>query len=130
MRSDRKSCVRQGGWRTQRTVGALFAICLALTMAFSGCAKRTSDDRPRYHLVGKVVSIDINDGTATIDHQAIPGYMEAMTMPYAAENPSDLKKLEPGDEIKADIVIDQGVPLLSNIVITGKATAEKPVAKP
>jgi protein SCO1/2 len=72
-------------------------------------------------LEGKVLSVDMHEGTATIDHKAIPGYMDAMTMPYAAKDPKDLTKISPGDQITADLVEEDGVPLLTNIVVTQKA---------
>ena len=35
-----------------------------------------------YVLKGTIVGRDAGDNTLTVDHQAIPGYMEAMTMDY------------------------------------------------
>lgn len=102
-------------------VGRVFLlVALAAVFVFGGCSKK-ADTRPRFHLEGKVVSVDLHDGTATIDHKDIPGFMDAMTMPYAAENPRELEKLSPGDQITANIVEDQGVPLLENIVVKQKA---------
>jgi len=106
-------------WRRIASV-ATVVFALAAAALFGGCAKK-QDTRQRFHLEGKVVSVDLHDGTATIDHKAIPGYMDAMTMPYAAENPKDLEKIAAGDQITADIVEDAGVPLLTNIVVTQKA---------
>lgn len=95
---------------------ACVAILILGGALMAACHKK--DDQPRYHLEGKVVAVNLQEGTATIDAKAIPGYMEAMAMPYAAENPKDLGKLKAGDQIKADLVVDQGVPLLANIVVT------------
>ncbi len=36
-----------------------------------------------YTLEGKVISRDPADNTLRIDHKAIPGFMEAMTMDYS-----------------------------------------------
>jgi protein SCO1/2 len=36
---------------------------------------------------------------AVIRHETIPGYMDAMTMPFNVKNPAELKPLQPGDEI-------------------------------
>lgn len=36
-----------------------------------------------YTLEGKIVSRDIGDNTLLVDHKAIPGFMEAMTMDYS-----------------------------------------------
>ena len=35
-----------------------------------------------YVLKGKIVGRDAGDNTLTVDHESIPGYMEAMTMDY------------------------------------------------
>jgi protein SCO1/2 len=37
--------------------------------------------------------------TAVIAHEAIPGYMEAMTMIFDVKSPDEIKTLQPGDEI-------------------------------
>ena len=52
---------------------------------------------------GKVIEIDRAAGKLVIDHQAIPGYMGAMTMPYAVSNPNFLDRMEPGMDIKFTI---------------------------
>jgi hypothetical protein len=39
-------------------------------------------------LGGKVVSIDAASGMVTVDHEAIPGFMDAMTMPYKLKDAS------------------------------------------
>ena len=50
--------------------------------------------------IGKVVKIDHSAGKLVIDHQAIPGYMGAMTMPYAVSSPHLLEQIKPGMDIK------------------------------
>ena len=103
--------------------GSLAVLTIAILAAFAlgACSKKPADTGPRYHLEGKVLSVDMHEGTATIDHKAIPGYMDAMTMPYAAKDPKDLARVSPGDQITADLVEEDGVPLLTNIVVTQKA---------
>jgi Cu/Ag efflux protein CusF len=49
---------------------------------------------------GKVIEIDRAAGRLVIDHQAIPGYMGAMTMPYAVSSPNALDHIVPGMGIK------------------------------
>ena len=110
-----------------RASAAVVSLALAAAVLFGGCGKK-QDARQRFHLEGKVVSVDLHEGTATIDHKDIPGFMSAMTMPYAAENRKDLENLKAGDQITADIVEEQGVPLLTNIVVTQKAAGS--AAKP
>ena len=57
-----------------------------------------------YHLRGKVVSTDAPHGIVVLDHEAIPGFMDAMTMPYQLKDPSIIGELHPGDVITADVL--------------------------
>lgn len=77
----------------------------------------------RYKLVGKIVSIDAGQKTLTIDGQDIPGFMAAMVMPYPVLHADQLNGLEAGDEITADVVVNQSdmSAHLENIVVTKKA---------
>jgi protein SCO1 len=83
-----------------------------------------------YHLRGKVVSTDAAKGEVTLNHDAIPGLMDAMTMPYKLKDPSILGELHPGDVITADVLVspDPDVDyLLDHIVVVAQA---KPDYKP
>ena len=60
-----------------------------------------------YHLRGKVVSTDSATGEVTLNHEAIPGFMDAMTMPYKLKDPSILSELHPGDTITADVLVSK-----------------------
>jgi protein SCO1/2 len=79
----------------------------------------------RYHLKGKVVSIDKPSKMAIIDGEDVPGFMAAMTMPYSVKPESELDKLSPGDSITADIVVQDDNGWLENIVVTRHAGAAK-----
>jgi Cu/Ag efflux protein CusF len=54
---------------------------------------------------GIVVEIDSAAGKLVINHEAIPGYMGAMTMPYPVSSPKLLDHIEPRMEIK--FIIDR-----------------------
>jgi protein SCO1/2 len=41
----------------------------------------------------------------TIRHEAIPGFMEAMTMPFHLEDPAALEDLRPGDEVEGKLEV-------------------------
>lgn len=61
-----------------------------------------------------------------LDHEAIPGFMEAMTMAYKLADPSVLSELHPGDRIAATLVTGQDAagPInmrLEHIVVVGQA---------
>jgi protein SCO1/2 len=83
-----------------------------------------------YHLRGKVVATDAAKGEVTLDHEAIPGFMEAMTMPYKLKDASILGELHPGDRITADVQVSPDPNadyLLDHIVVIAQA---RPDTKP
>jgi protein SCO1/2 len=77
----------------------------------------------RYHLRGKVVSIDKKANMANIDGEDIPGFMGAMTMPYQVKPVSELDKLAPGDAITADVVVQDDNSWLENVAVTSHSAA-------
>jgi protein SCO1/2 len=77
-----------------------------------------------YHLRGKVVSTNAAKGEVTLDHEAIPGFMDAMTMPFTLKDASILGELHPGDVITADLLVSQDQDadiLLDHIVVVAQA---------
>ena len=77
-----------------------------------------------YKLRGKVISTDAARGEVTVNHQAIPGFMDAMTMPYKLKDASIVSELHPGDVITADLLVSQDADadyLLDHIVVVAQA---------
>ena len=77
-----------------------------------------------YHLRGKVVSTDAAHGIVVLDHEAIPGFMDGMTMPYQLKEPSIVTELHPGDIITADVLVQktgEETVHLDHIVVVGQA---------
>jgi protein SCO1 len=88
----------------------LFLLLLITTLLISACrpAESVSSNSAakRYEFKGKVVSIDKAAKRATIDHDAIPGFMEAMTMEFPIHEDWVWDELHPGSEIRAELVVD------------------------
>lgn len=61
-----------------------------------------------YKLRGRVISVNSTTGEVMLAHDAIPGFMEAMTMPYKLKDPGILGELHPGDVLTADLFVSQG----------------------
>ena len=78
----------------------------------------------RYELKGRVISIDKSAKQVTVDHEDIPGFMGAMTMPYAVKDERALERLVPNDQVTAKVVSSGGSYWLEEIVVT------KPAPKP
>jgi len=76
-----------------------------------------------YKLRGKVVATNPASGEVTLNHEAIPGFMEAMTMPYKLKDANILNELHPRDVITSDLLVSEGSDasvLLDHIVVVGQ----------
>jgi protein SCO1/2 len=104
--------------------------CLLLTgvLWFSGCrpasAPRAADAAREYELRGKVVAVDVAKKRVTIDHEAMPGYMEAMTMPFAIRDDEMLGILAPGDTVTGKLLVEQNI---SWIVVQSVSKPSEPI---
>ncbi|MGA8043459.1 MAG: copper-binding protein, partial [Terracidiphilus sp.] len=107
------------------------ALSMLIIAGLSGChsgqqaapSSVTSPNYKVYKLRGKVVAANPSTGEVTLDHEAIPGFMEAMTMPYKLKDPSILSELHPGDVITADVLVSQDADatvLLDHIVVVAQ----------
>jgi protein SCO1 len=102
-----------------------------------GC-RQSNDSAPAagevktFPIRGKIMSVDAAKGSVLLDHEAVPGFMEAMTMSYKLKNATVLSELHPGDRISAKLLVhktSEGYedPELDEIVVTAQA---KPDYKP
>jgi protein SCO1/2 len=87
----------------------------------AGCRK--GPPAQKYDLKGKVVEVDSQLRRVTIAHDEIPGYMDAMTMPFLVKDDWVLGVARPGDNISATLVIDGKQSWLENAVITEESDA-------
>jgi protein SCO1 len=82
-----------------------------------GCAHK------RYPMQGEVIAKNAVTGEIMVKHGDIPGFMEAMTMPYRVKDPAFLREVQPGDKIAAEVVVgrDRSDYWLENVRITDKS---------
>ncbi len=118
----------------------LFFLCLLAVLPIAGCHQSSPPASPgasaslkSFPVRGEVVSTDATH--VTLDHEAVPGFMEAMTMPYKLKDPSIVSELHPGDRITATIRVQQDEggyhdAELDNIVVVAQAKPDyKPAAQ-
>ena len=105
-----------------------FLIILLSSIVFAGCQNATSSNSPanvkRYELRGKVVSVDRLKKTAKVEHEEIPGFMDAMTMDFPIHEDRVWTDLLPGVAVRADLVVDSSAKepyWLENISIVSPA---------
>lgn len=88
-----------------------YFVFLFLAVFLFACKSAVSSDEQlsaakRYQLRGKVVAVDKTAKKATIDHEAVEGYMGGMTMDFPIHADWVWNDLLPGCEIRADLVVD------------------------
>lgn len=103
----------------------LFSLVVVTT---TSCGNGISSNAKRFELHGKVVSVQPEDKQVTVTHDQIPGYMDAMTMPFSVRNTSLLSEMKAGDEITASLVVDGSRSWLDEISIVRSVPMEGPVS--
>lgn len=80
------------------------AIVAGLVVVLAGC-QRPAASRV-YDVKGVVVAVDSASRTLELDHEAIPGYMNAMRMTYPVADAKLLDGLVAGDSIRGTLRVD------------------------
>jgi protein SCO1 len=93
------------------------ALIFALTIDVA-CVTPSTGVQHRYPIKGTVVSVDTRGSTVTIAHEAIPDYMEGMTMPFKLKDDRLLKDLAEGDKVQATLVVQGLRSFLEDLVVT------------
>ena len=106
----------------------LAAILGAVLLAGAAGCRKAEAPKPvsasrLYPLKGVVVSVDDAAAKVIVRHEEIPGYMDAMTMPFGVAETKMLSELKPGDEIEAKLVVGEKSSHLEGIVVSRRATA-------
>lgn len=64
------------------------------------------DERQVFDVAGRVTSVPADGETLVIEHEEIPGFMPAMTMPFYLASPDLSEGVEPGDAIRFRYVVE------------------------
>jgi Cu/Ag efflux protein CusF len=111
----------------------IIAMAISFSAGLAGCGSSKPAQQPaagpqRYHMAGRIVSVEPAKQQVVIDAGDIPGFMMAMTMGYSVKNPDQLTPLSAEDQITADVVVNGNDVYLENIVVVKKADKAKPPA--
>jgi protein SCO1 len=98
-------------------------LLVVLQLCLSACGSKpdapaASGSAKQYEIKGKVVSVNKSEHKVTIDHEAIPGYMEKMTMEFSLYDDWVYSELAPGVLIQATLVVDGDRSWLQNPIVT------------
>src|SRR5260370_42220142 len=80
---------------------AVTMLCLVLPAANGQQSGKAG--KKEYAFRGKVEKVDGNAKSVAVNNEAIPGWMNSMTMTYTVDKTDVLKNLKPGDQITAKV---------------------------
>lgn len=94
-------------------------VILGLVIGGAGCSR--APEARTYHLTGQVLAVRPESREILVKHEDIPGFMPAMTMPYAVKDAALIRDRAPGDLITATLTVEPNLAHLSAITKTGSA---------
>ena len=87
-------------------IALLLVILSALLL--SACARH-------YRVQGLVLDVNRNDNMMVVSHRAVPGYMDAMTMPFRVRTASELDSVKRGDQVEFQLVVKRRTSLAEKV---------------
>ena len=108
----------------------LLSFCALLTFALlTACqSKPEVAQGKRYELKGTIVSVDKANQTATISHEEVKDFMDAMTMPFKLKDAWPLDVMKPGDEVRATLVVADDSAWLEDVVVVQRSATQTAAA--
>ncbi len=89
-----------------RACGSIGLACLAVLLtACNQNNPQPAESTQVYTVKGVIKELEPDGKTAVIRHEAIPGYMEAMTMPFEVRDTNLLHGLKPGDTVSFKLAV-------------------------
>ncbi|MEM8485417.1 MAG: copper-binding protein [Bacteroidota bacterium] len=90
-----------------------FAIVVLVVALLPACAKKEATVQPQtFEARGIVKVITDSKSYVNIDHEDIPGYMDAMAMFFAVKDSTVLNGIAVGDSVQFTIAIDDMEPAI------------------
>ncbi len=88
------------------TLRWLWLPILLISVILIGCQTGLDSSKAKfYDLKGKVVSVEADKNTLTLDHEDMPGFMKAMTMKFSVEKASSLEGIKTGDHVQGKLKV-------------------------
>ena len=115
-----------------RSAVALLAIAFAITACDSDSPDATSSAPAQesadtvYQVRGIIRKLKNEGRIAVIDHEEIPGYMEAMVMPFHAKDASVFSSVKPGDKVEFEYHVNETDAWVERVTVTEAAETEAP----
>jgi protein SCO1 len=105
---------------TDRLASRMFSVAAGLIF-FAACAWAG----PTYSVKGIVLKVDKTHRTLVVSCQTIPGYMDAMVMPFSVRQRKQLEGIAPGTAIEFTLVADERAAYAQDIHVHDFETLEQ-----
>ena len=92
-----------------------FVLMLLFMLGLAGCHGHDAGKEKVYDIKGKIVSVAADKKKVEVDHEAIPGFMGAMTMPFDVEDAKVLDGLKAGDEVQGKLKVRDGKNIITEL---------------
>lgn len=103
----------------------LTVVLLLATLAASACNRAPA--MKEYEVIGQIQSLDTTALQVVVKHEDIKNFMPAMTMPYTVKDASLLDGKQPGDLVRATLLVGDTEAYLSTLTKTGTAPLVAPI---
>lgn len=103
-------------------------VCLAVVLyavAMSDALAPRAASAAEYPVTGMIVSVNPGSRTFVASIQAIPGYMQAMTMAFEVQQPADLQGLAPGVVVAFTLAVVADSSYATRISVVNYANTEQ-----
>ena len=101
-----------------KPLGRFLLPVLVVPFFVLGCrnsSDSSTDSDKVYEVKAKVVAVDAEKRTVTLDHEDIPGLMKAMTMKFPVEDAKVLEGIKPGDQIRGRLKVKSGANVITEL---------------
>ena len=102
----------------------IFGLC-AVVLFFNGCSRIESpaaSDETVYPMRGVVREVRQDDASVVIEHEDVPGFMPAMTMPFNVRDEALFDQLKDGEAIAFELVVKGTSSWIRQIAATDAST--------
>jgi protein SCO1/2 len=109
-------------------MSCLRSIVILAALTVAACSQDPASRQ--YEVHGQILRIDTERQELLVDHEDIEGFMPAMIMPYKVQDVGLLEGKQPGDLVRATLVVEEVGAYLSTLTTTGHAPIRTAVAEP
>ncbi|MFO1477048.1 MAG: SCO family protein [Verrucomicrobiota bacterium] len=123
--------LKPGRWLERCWIPAVRVLWILCVLMIQGAVRAAGDTGPAlesYSVTGVVERVDAPARRVTIRHEAVPGYMPAMTMPFEAGPAADLSGIAQGTRLEFQLHVNETNSWIDHLVHLAGTNVPTPAA--